>query len=222
MIINNNEIKAVIFDMDGVLIDTEKYLTKFWCMAAKEFGYDMRLEHAYEIRSLAGVNGANRLKEIFGNEFDYEAVRNRRKELMNVHLKENGIEPKPKLKESLVRIKNAGYKIAVATSTDFDRTSKYLSEIGVFDLFDNIVCANMVKKGKPEPDIYLYVCEQIGLKPSQCIAVEDSPNGLRSAYLAGTNAIMIPDLTEAADKEKDISVYIIDDLEKLANLICNN
>ena len=84
------------------------------------------------------------------------------------------------------------------------------------------MCANMVKKGKPEPDIYLYVCEQIGLKPSQCIAVEDSPNGLRSAYLAGTNAIMIPDLTEAADKEKDISVYIIDDLEKLANLICNN
>ena len=56
---------AYYFDMDGVLIDTEKYLTKFWCMAAKEFGYDMRLEHAYEIRSLAGINGANRLKEIF-------------------------------------------------------------------------------------------------------------------------------------------------------------
>lgn len=219
MKINNNEIKAIVFDMDGVLIDTEKYLTKFWCMAAKEAGFDMKIEHAYMIRSLQGKFAAIKLKEIFGESFDYEAVRNRRKELMNEHLKIHGIEPKPYVKESLTSLKNLGYILSVATSTDSERAKQYLTEIGVYSLFDKIICANMVENGKPMPDIYLYACKNIGYAPKNCIAVEDSTNGVISAYRAGLNVVMIPDLTKETDEEINMTYKVVSNLNELVQIL---
>ena len=173
MLFADKNIKAIIFDMDGVLIDTEKYLTKYWCMAANEYGFPMELVHAYEIRSLQGEYASAKLKSIFGEEFDYIKVRDRRKELMNEHISRYGIEGKPYVKESLEIMKSKGYVLAVATSTDYERAEKYLKQIDVFSYFDAVICANMVKKGKPEPDIYIHVCEKLGFKPSECMAVED-------------------------------------------------
>lgn len=219
MKINNNQIKAIIFDMDGVLIDTEKYLTRFWCMAAKEAGFNMTIEHAYMIRSLQGKFASKLLKEIFGESFDYEAIRNRRKELMNNHIRIHGIEPKPYVKESLLKLKKSGYVLAVATSTDNDRAKHYLSEIGIYQLFDKIVSANMVENGKPLPDIYLHVCKNIGYNPEECIAVEDSTNGVLSAYRAGLNVIMIPDLTKETEEEKAMTYKIVSSLNELAELL---
>ena len=125
----DSNIDAVIFDMDGVLIDTEKYLTKFWCQAANEAGFPMTLEHAYAIRSLAGQCGKEKLQSFFGSSFDYESIRSRRKELMNEHLNLNGIEEKTGLLPCLTKLKAAGYKLAVATSTDSVRTKQYLTQI---------------------------------------------------------------------------------------------
>ena len=88
-------IKAVIFDMDGVLIDTEKHLVRCWCQAAREAGFPFTRENGLELRSLAAKYAGPLLQERFGKEFDYEKVRNRRKELMNQVLKEQGIEKKP-------------------------------------------------------------------------------------------------------------------------------
>lgn len=217
MIINGNEIKAVIFDMDGTLIDTEKYLTRFWCQAAEEAGFSMKPEQAYMLRSLQGKYASIKLRELFGNKFDYESVRKRRRELMNEHLSVMGIEPKPYLKASLERIRQSGYMLAVATSTDEVRTEQYLNEVGVLALFDSIVCADMVENGKPMPDIYEYACKKIGYKPQNCIAVEDSENGVLSAYRAGTNVILIPDLTKETEAERRMTYKIVPDLEKLAD-----
>ena len=154
-------VKAVIFDMDGVLIDTEKWLNKYWRQAAAEAGYDMTVEDGLAIRSLAAKYAA----------------------------------PFPH------RIKTA-----VATATDPARTKDYLTRIGIYDKFDRIVCATMVENGKPKPDIYLYACEQIGEAPADCIAVEDSPNGVRSATDAGIRTVMVPDLAEPdADTAKRIA-----------------
>ena len=191
----DDKIKAVLFDMDGVLIDTEKYLTKFWQQAAREAGLDLDITEFYEFRSLASRFAAVEFQKKYGSQYDYFAIRERRKELMNAHLAEHGIEMKPEVKETLQVLKERGYYIAVVTATDEERTKQYLSEIGIYDWFDSIICATMVERGKPFPDVYLYACERIGCRPEECMAVEDSPNGVAAASAAGCRTVMVPDLT---------------------------
>lgn len=199
-------VKAVIFDMDGVLIDTEKWLNKYWRQAAAEAGYDMTVEDGLAIRSLAAKYAAPFLQERFGADFPYWTIRERRKELMKAHIAANGIDKKPGVDELLDYLRAHRIKTAVATATDPARTKDYLTRIGIYDKFDRIVCATMVENGKPKPDIYLYACEQIGEAPADCIAVEDSPNGVRSATDAGIRTVMVPDLAEPdADTAKRIA-----------------
>ena len=189
------KIKAVLFDMDGVLIDTERYLTKFWQQAAREAGLDLDITEFYEFRSLASCFASVEFQKKYGSQYDYFAIRERRKELMNAHLAEHGIEMKPEVKETLQVLKERGYYIAVVTATDEERTKQYLTEIGIYDWFDSIICATMVERGKPFPDVYLYACERIGCRPEECMAVEDSPNGVAAASAAGCRTVMVPDLT---------------------------
>lgn len=190
------KIKGLIFDMDGLMLDTEKLLLKFWIQSANEFGFDMKREHVLGIRSLAAKYAIPKLQDIFGKSFDYYEVRKRRIELMNKYIEENGVEKKPGLDLLLEYLKIHGYKIAVATATDKPRAEMYLKSVGVLDYFDVMVCGPMVENGKPEPDIYLKACELLKLNPSECLALEDSPNGIISAYRAGCKPVMIPDLSQ--------------------------
>ncbi|MGN1119093.1 MAG: HAD family hydrolase [Oscillospiraceae bacterium] len=188
-------IKAVIFDMDGLILDTEKLLVKYWVQAANEAGFSMQREHALNIRSLARKFAVPYLQGLFGEDFDYVKIRSRRMELMTEHIEKNGLETKAGLETLLAYLKANGIPAAVATATDYERTQAYLTKVGVFQCFDKIVCATMVESGKPKPDIYLYAAEQLGLSPSECMALEDSPNGVRSASSAGCVTVMVPDLT---------------------------
>jgi len=99
------------------------------------------------------------------------------------------------VKETLQILKENGYQLAVVTATDEERTKEYLTEIGIYDWFDSVICVTMVERGKPFPDVYLYACEKIGCRPEECVAVEDSPNGVQAAYDAGCKTVMVPDLT---------------------------
>lgn len=211
---------TVIFDMDGTLIDTEKYYRIFWPKALAEFGYHMTDEQALSMRSLGRPFAPARLKEWFGDELDYTAVRNRRKELMEAYLQEHGVELKPGAKELLQKLKERGFYTAVATATDLERTEKYLKELEIYSYFDKIISAAMVKEGKPAPDIYLYACEQLGKKPQECIAVEDSPNGVLSAYRAGCRVVMVPDQTAADATLRKIIDKEAKDLRELTEWVC--
>ena len=113
-----------------------------------------------------------------------------------------GLDVKAGARELLDWLGEKGYKRAVATATDIERAGKLLKTAGLYDCFDNIISASMVEWGKPKPDVYIYAAEQLGLSTSECIAVEDSPNGIISASDAGCKTIMVPDLTEPEEELK--------------------
>lgn len=193
-------IKGVISDMDGVILDTEKLYVRFWCEAANFYGYPMQKYHALSIRSMARKYAIERLKGYFGKDFDYYAVHDKRIELMDKYINENGIEAKPGAEKLLSFLQQNGYKVALATATEPDRTRTYLERLGLYKYFDEVVCASMVKTGKPAPDIYIFAAQKLGLAPCECIALEDSANGIKSANSAGCKTVMVPDLDMPDDE----------------------
>lgn len=208
-------IKGIIFDMDGVLLDTEKLYVRFWCEGANFYGYKMKKHHALSIRSMARPYAIEKLKGYFGEDFDYYKVHQKRIELMDKFIEEKGIETKPYAKETLQFLKKNGYKTALATATGPEKTRIYLKKTGLYDYLDEIVCASMVSKGKPEPDIYLKASQLLGLKPNECISVEDSPNGVKSASRAGCVTVIIPDLDLPDENTKKNTYKVLNNLNEL-------
>ena len=217
--VSRGVIKAVIFDMDGVLLDTEKHYNAGWCQAATEAGFPFTREHALLLRSCDAKLGEKLMQDLFGKEFDYYAIRERRREIVAQRITEYGLERKPGLDEILTFLHEKGIKAAVATATALELTTQHLQNIGVYDRFDKIVSAKQVKNGKPAPDVYLYACEQIGENPEDCIAVEDSPNGILSAYRAGCKPVMVPDLTQPDDELNKYLYRCVDTLADIRSII---
>lgn len=215
----NEMIQAVIFDMDGVLIDTEKLYNRFWCQAAAELGYDMKREHALMIRSLSPEFAIPLLEGVFGDGFPYHDIKNRRIQIMNKYVSENGVEMKKGADKLVQFLKDRKIKTAVATSSDMDRVRRYLGFVGLFDKFDKIICGPDVQHGKPMPDIYLAAAKALGVDTDKCIAVEDSKNGILSAYRAGCHTIMVPDLDEPDEETKRMLYARVSSLEKIIDII---
>ena len=198
--------ETVIFDLDGTLIDTEKYFRIFWPKAAALCGYEMSDEQALALRSLGRPFAPALLKEWYGEEFDYYAVRECRRKLMAEHLEKVGLELKSGAKEILSWLKENGHRVALATATPLDRATEHLKELGIYEYFDELISAVQVERGKPAPDVYLFACEKLGIEPCNAYAVEDSPNGVMSAYEAGLKVIMVPDQTQP-DAELEKKLY---------------
>ena len=130
-----------------------------------------------------------------------------------------GIELKPHAEQALSWLSKNGYRTAVATATPVERATDQLKQLGIAEYFDEIVSAASLEKGKPAPDVYLYACEKLGEDPKDCFAVEDSPNGVLSAYAAGLKVIMVPDQTEP-DAELAAKLYAcIPSLGELAEVL---
>ena len=216
-----NHIHAVIFDLDGTLIDTEKYYRICWPKAVEHFGYTMTDEQALSLRSLGRPYAPEQFREWDGEDFDYEKIRAYRKQLMEECIEENGIALKPGAVEILTYLREHGIITALATANDRERAGRYLKKIGLYEDFDHIGCADMVEHGKPAPDIYQYACEQLKEKPEHCMAVEDSPNGAMSAMRAGCKTVYIPDQTPVEEELKSGLYAWKENLLMLRELVYN-
>ncbi len=207
-------IKAAIFDMDGTITDTEKCNVEFWIKASRDFGYDMKEEDILYIRSLEAAKSAAYLAAKYEG-FNFQQVREVRRRYMREYVDTHGVEAKPGVLELLTYLRGKGIKTALATATKYEHAERYMKDLGFFDLFDEIVCTSMVEHGKPAPDVFLYACECVGERPEDCMAVEDSPNGIRSASSAGCRTVMVPDLTPVDD---DLRPLIVAEAASLSDL----
>ncbi len=205
--------------MDGVILDTEKLYTRFWKEAAQELGYQMTHEMALGMRSLSREVGEKQLKAYLGENVDYEQVRNMRIKLMSAFIEENGVELKPGIHELLEFLKEKGIKTSIATSSPLDRTKKYLSQVGLVDAFDELVSGHMVPHGKPAPDIYIYAANRLGLKPEECLVLEDSPTGLLAAHRAGCIPVMVPDQDQPDEETRERAYAVVENLVAVKALL---
>lgn len=212
-------IKGLIFDMDGLILDTEKLYNIFWKAACRDFGYNLTDSAALSLRSLSGENAKKRFLGLFGEGFDYKVVREHRIELMDKYIEQNGVDIKPGAKELLSYAKEKGYKTSTATTSPLLRTKSVLKLSGLDIYFDELVCGDMVSRSKPAPDIYLLAAEKLGLDVSECLGFEDSPNGINSIVNAGMKAVMIPDLSEPDKEVRDKLFALRKDLFEAMDLL---
>lgn len=203
--------KAIVFDMDGVLFDTEMVCNIVWTDIFKEIGIE---NPEITIKNCTGLNRKSE-EEYFAKhhpDIDFEWFINRSSEKFGKWLDENGIPMKTGTRELLTWLKGNMWKTALATSSRRETALHHLNATGLTEMFDKIITGDVVTKGKPDPEIYLKACDMLGVLPSETYAVEDSRNGLWSAYNAGMKAILVPDLIEPTEDMLNIAYKKEDNL----------
>ena len=190
----HREVRGVLFDMDGVVIDTEKLYTRFWMEAAADLGHPMTLTQALQMRSLGSIESQAKLDSFFGSGvLEYDVLRNRRIELMEAFIAEHGIEEKKGIRELLACLKEKGIPCAITSSSSIPLIRRHLGDLGLLDGFTALCSGKDVLQGKPAPDIYLHGAATLGIAPEHCLAIEDSPAGIEAAWRAGCMAVIVPD-----------------------------
>lgn len=197
---------AVVFDMDGVMFDTESVCMKSWDAVGEEMGVGKAGYMVYKTLGMTAESAIKILQNEFGKDFDAKLFKQKGREYSYKYFNDFGVPEKPYIHEALNYLKKQGYKLAVASSTSSDSVFHHLNEKNLISYFDKIICGDMIKNSKPAPDIYLKACDELGEKPKNCIAVEDSKNGILSAIGADMSVIMIPDLWQG-DSDTDKLLY---------------
>ena len=204
--------KAFIFDMDGLMFDTERVFIGAWDYAGEKMGLG---KAGFMLFRTLGMNTPaceQAWRDEFGPDVDVAAMWAYSKAYMDEYYSKYAVSVKKGLYDLLTYLKRKGYKLAVASSTKREKVEKHLLSTHVRQYFDAVIGGDMVEKSKPEPDIYLKAADALGVKPEECYALEDSRNGLLSANAAGCKVIMVPDLWQPDDEVKQFILGPYDSL----------
>jgi len=202
-------VSGIIFDMDGVLIDSEIQSNEGWLWAAGQLGVDMPMWLIDSFKGAPAELCCKFFDDYYKGVIDYWEAKELRTQHVYKIRETEGIPVKKGVKDIFEYIRNNGLKCAVATSTRRESAEKTLHEIGVWDYLDAVVYGDEVEHGKPEPDIFLRAAKAIGVNPSEAVVVEDSINGIKAGYAADMRVVHIPD-----------TIAIDDDIRKLTYMVC--
>ena len=190
--------RGAIFDMDGTLVDTERFYRKGWLEVADTFGYERKPELA---EAMSGA-GSKRMPEIihsFYPDVDAEEYGKRVREIVRIE-SEKELNLMSGVKDILDFFKSHGVLMAVASSSRISRVEPTVKRAGIWDYFKIVIGGDQIKNGKPAPDIFLKAAEELALTPADCYVFEDSINGVHAGYAAGCETIMVEDLTPPTDE----------------------
>ena len=219
MICNLDEINSVIFDMDGVIFDSEKVICDLWIQYAREVnlpGIDELI-----LRCIGITDKATEaiFTEAYGKDFPY---RDHKKVISTrFHERYDGgkLPKKPGIEHLLKALKESGFRVALASSTRVEVVTNEIRDAGLLDYFDVIIGGDMVSKSKPDPEIFLKAAEELKAKPEECYVIEDSFNGIRAAHAAKMHPIMVPDLLKPTPEILDLCDKTFDSLEEAEKFI---
>lgn len=205
-------IKAVIFDMDGILIDTERISFNAFKEVLKGYNYEMSEEFYL---TMIGRN-VKSIKEVmlseYGSSFPFDEIYEKKVKIAVETIDRDGVIIKPGVHELVDYLKDNNYRIAVATSTRKERAHYLLEQIGIKDKVDYIICGDQVVNSKPDPEIFLKAAKGIGIKPQNCMVIEDSDAGILAASRAGMTGINVPDMKKPDENMKKLAFKICSSL----------
>ncbi len=213
MKIDNHEINLIIFDMDGVMFDTERLAYNIQKELGKKYKYKIDLSFFKKTIGLNSKKTGYIYKKYFGDGLPYKKIREEREQIMRNQILSKGAPLKEGLYELLDYIKSIKIRLALVTESGREKMELLLEQSGTKRYFDVITCSDETTIGKPDPGIFLQTAQKIGCLPENCIVLEDSENGIRAANMAGMLAVMIPDMDEPG---KDIETMLF---KKFNNLI---
>lgn len=185
---------AFLFDMDGLLFDTEQLFMEQLAVVMKEHGYTLTKEFYVKSLGLTGEALRNLMCNAYGEDYPFEELSAMSRKRVSIVAQTVGLRLKPHIRELLIWLQEQHKKCAVVSSTHAKYVQSYLEYAGIDRYFVEVIGGDMVKQSKPEPDIFLLGCEKTGVTPKEAVVLEDSENGVRSALRAGIATICVPDL----------------------------
>lgn len=212
-------IKAVIFDMDGLMIDSERMTYQGYIKVMGKMGLTISEDFYKTLLGKQVAFAHEQFRILYGEEFPVEQV------IVDVHeyladvFENEGVPVKKGLVELLTYLKESNYKICVATSSHRDRMEHILGLAGVLDYFDQSVCGPEVKNGKPNPDVFLKACEKLDIDVSEAIVLEDSEAGIQASYTAHIPVFCIPDMKYPEPEFEQMTTGILESLDKVIDYL---
>lgn len=208
-------IKAIIFDMDGLMIDSERVTFECYQERLKDMNLTMD-EEFYKTLLGKPIKGIyQRFYDVYGNDFPIQNVIQDVHQLMAERFETEGVPVKKGLVELLHYLKDYNYKTIVATSSNRDRVDKILAQAKITEFFDDSICGDEVTKGKPNPEVFLKSCQKLGVNVDEAIVLEDSEAGIQASYDANIKVICIPDMKYPEKQYEEKTFKILKDLTEV-------